>query len=367
MFSSPTLRVLEMARVLLWLFTLLSLRISHLNALLTLETTVNIVSSLQQYYRAGCVALLYTKDDVNNISSLVLLEKSLSTKFIPTVTLDFSSFSVVSIDPSCCGNYPFYVLPWANKNTSRELEKWMNMSTPGKLKPVIMAQWMNMSTPGNRWGNSPFGEKYPRYQPGIGLRTPRLVARCTDHYITGPLSARFRLSGQLWSVFLDEQITIQEFFADVAIPFDCLLLAVEAHGSVIRLTEVYRIAPGLPLRTNHIGFKGSDGRMVYSPLSFYERRSDLHGITIQGSTYKESLVESQNKHLYAVNAFLGEIFSALQVRMNFNLNMTSPSQESITSLINKLSQGQLEIGLTLITLNQKNKDKVGVTVPVLHR
>nr|CAD7570764.1 unnamed protein product [Timema californicum] len=49
------------------------------------------------------------------------------------------------------------------------------------------------------------------------------------------------------------------------------------------------------------------------------------------------------------------------------LNMTSPPQESFTSLISKLSKGQLEIGLILITLNQNNKDRVGLTVPVLHR
>jgi hypothetical protein len=63
------------------------------------------------------------------------------------------------------------------------------------------------------------------------------------------LSKRSNLSSGKWLIFLDPVISLDKFFKDIHIPFDCEFLVAEMlyrdddEGTEVSLTEVYRVQP----------------------------------------------------------------------------------------------------------------------------
>jgi hypothetical protein len=98
------------------------------------------------------------------------------------------------------------------------------------------------------------------------------------------------LSGAKWLLFLGHNISrIEDFFADINIPFDCEFLVVHKEfGYHVVLTEVYRISPKLPLQTLRLG--------DFRHQNLYERRSNLQGLAFR-SAVMESVRERCGMHV----------------------------------------------------------------------
>jgi hypothetical protein len=61
-------------------------------------------------------------------------------------------------------------------------------------------------------------------------------------------------SGDIWLLFLDTSTSLDQFFTDINIPFDCQFLVAQPQGDhVVVLTEMYRVSPTLPLQTYCFG------------------------------------------------------------------------------------------------------------------
>jgi hypothetical protein len=90
-------------------------------------------------------------------------------------------------------------------------------------------------------------------------------------------------------VFLDPVTSLEEFFIDVHIPFDCEFLI--AENSNVRdeehleltLTEVYRVHLSGPLQKYRVGNWSSGAGITWSTVPFYQRRGNLQGITIKAA------------------------------------------------------------------------------------
>jgi len=55
-------------------------------------------------------------------------------------------------------------------------------------------------------------------------------------------------SKAIWLLFRDTNTSLEQFFTNINIPFDCqFLVARPQSGRVIVLTEVYRVSPTHPL------------------------------------------------------------------------------------------------------------------------
>jgi hypothetical protein len=55
-------------------------------------------------------------------------------------------------------------------------------------------------------------------------------------------------SKAIWLLFLDTNTSLEQFFTNINIPFDCqFLVARPKSGRVIVLTEVYGVSPTHPL------------------------------------------------------------------------------------------------------------------------
>jgi hypothetical protein len=89
------------------------------------------------------------------------------------------------------------------------------------------------------------------------------------------------LSHAIWLLFLDSNSSLEEFFADINIPFDCEFLVAQPEGdNAVGLTEVYRVGPTLPLQTYRFGNWTPGGGLTWPSKSFLHRRNNLQGLDL---------------------------------------------------------------------------------------
>ena len=91
-------------------------------------------------------------------------------------------------------------------------------------------------------------------------------------------------SRAIWLLFLDTNTSLEQFFTDINIPFDCQFLVAQPQSDhVVMLTEVYRVSPTLPLQTYSFGNWTGGGGLTWPSQSLYRRRNNLQGHTIQAT------------------------------------------------------------------------------------
>jgi hypothetical protein len=91
-------------------------------------------------------------------------------------------------------------------------------------------------------------------------------------------------SRAIWLLFLDTKTSLEQFFTDINIPFDCqFLVAQPQNDHVVMLTEVYRVSPTLPLQTYCFGNWTAGDGLTWPSQGLYRRRNNLKGFTIQAT------------------------------------------------------------------------------------
>jgi len=85
-------------------------------------------------------------------------------------------------------------------------------------------------------------------------------------------------SRAIWLLFLDMNTSLEQFFIDIDIPFDCHFLVAQPQSDhVVVLTEVYRVSPTLPLQTYRFGNWTAGGGLTWPSQGLYMRRNKLQG------------------------------------------------------------------------------------------
>jgi hypothetical protein len=91
-------------------------------------------------------------------------------------------------------------------------------------------------------------------------------------------------SRAIWLLFLDTNMSLEQFFTDINIPLDTqFLVAQHQSDHVVVLTEVYRVSPTLPLQTYRFGNWTAGGGLTWPSQGLYTRRKNLNGLTIQAT------------------------------------------------------------------------------------
>lgn len=82
-----------------------------------------------------------------------------------------------------------------------------------------------------------------------------------------------------WLIFFGDDTSIEDYFKDMYIPFDCNFLVAQkdSSGTAETITEVYQIEPDTPIiRGTFATYNEQDG-VKTTTITFYDRRSDLRG------------------------------------------------------------------------------------------
>lgn len=102
------------------------------------------------------------------------------------------------------------------------------------------------------------------------------IPALTSHSIR-QVSAAGKFSGARWLVFLHSVSQLLR----LDVPFDCELLAAQWNGRVARLTEVYRISPGMSPHVRNFGDWSPGSRGDWPSIGLYRRRTSLNGHVIR--------------------------------------------------------------------------------------
>ena len=93
-------------------------------------------------------------------------------------------------------------------------------------------------------------------------------------------------SKAIWLLFLNTNTSLEQYFTDINIPFNCqFLVAQPQNDHVVMLTEVYRVSPTLPLQIYSFGNWTAGGGLTWPSQSLYRRRNNLQGHTIQAAQH----------------------------------------------------------------------------------
>jgi hypothetical protein len=104
------------------------------------------------------------------------------------------------------------------------------------------------------------------------------------------LSANIHMSDFCWLLFLDTNTSLEQFFTDINIPFDCQFLVAQPQvDHVVVLTEVYHVSPTFPLQTYHFGNWTSGGGLTWPTQGLYSRRNNLQGLVLKTGTTDVSM------------------------------------------------------------------------------
>ena len=104
------------------------------------------------------------------------------------------------------------------------------------------------------------------------------------------------MSNVNWLLFLDTNTSLEQFFTDINIPFNCQFMVAQPQSNhVVVLTEVYRVSPTLPLQTYRFGNWTVGGGLTWPPQGLYRRRNNLQGLELKaGSRMVQCRVVSFN-------------------------------------------------------------------------
>jgi hypothetical protein len=101
--------------------------------------------------------------------------------------------------------------------------------------------------------------------------------------VLSQFSNRQNLARAKWLLFLTEG-NLDNFFADIYVPFNCEFLVARLTKNSVALFDVYRVALGKPLNDIYFGRWTLISGLVIDKASIYLRRSDLQGTLIQAVT-----------------------------------------------------------------------------------
>jgi hypothetical protein len=128
-----------------------------------------------------------------------------------------------------------------------------------------------------------------------------------------------------WLLFLDITTSLQDLMTGIHIPLDCEFVVAQRSGPQSRegevsLTEVYSLHPSRGLETIAVAEWSSDEGLKWSHVSLYERRADLHGVSLKSAmihdastTYIDSEIRLQIasipgcRHQHTITLILTEI------------------------------------------------------------
>ena len=109
------------------------------------------------------------------------------------------------------------------------------------------------------------------------------------------------MSDVIWLLFLDTNTSLEQFFTDINIPFDCQFLVAQPHSDhVVLLTEVYRIKPALPMQTYRFGNWTVGGGLTWPSQGLYWRRNNLQGAELKAGSQP---VRCRDIEFYYISCF----------------------------------------------------------------
>ncbi|XP_021933555.1 probable glutamate receptor [Zootermopsis nevadensis] len=188
------------------------------------------------------------------------------------------------------------------------------------------------------------------------------------------LSQSRTMSQPAWLLFLNGNTSLEYFFYDINIPFDCKFLVAQPQENRIFLTEVYRIAEGMSLMTHSYGSWESNNGTIWATTKLYERRNNLHGVGMKGVSLHNppvTILRKSKDGIVTVDGFFGSVWSMLESRLNFSTSFRRATaygtlvNGSWNGMIKMLRTQEVDVALSEFTMTKERLGAVEFTFPLI--
>ncbi|KDR17642.1 probable glutamate receptor [Zootermopsis nevadensis] len=191
------------------------------------------------------------------------------------------------------------------------------------------------------------------------------------------LSRAVNLSHSIWLLLLDKNSSLEEFFTDINIPFDCeFLVAQPEDDHVVGLTEVYRVSPTLPLQTYRFGNWTPDAGLSHPSQSFLHRRNNLQRLNLHVAVNNDSLTivtGADRGDVLKVGGLFGQMWRVAERYRNFTSHFSTPSLnlhgENLkdgkwNGVVGMLAARQADVSCSDLTMTTSRVDVVDFIEPI---
>lgn len=180
-----------------------------------------------------------------------------------------------------------------------------------------------------------------------------------------------------WIIFFRENTTIDSFFRNIYIPFDCIFLVVEKSSTddEATLTEIYQIDKERELRISVFGYWNLQFGVTTPKLGLYQRRGDLFGQNLRVSSIEDPpvslIVRNQFGQMVGLNGFFGKVVSLLGHGMNCTFTFEEArewglrmSNGSWIGAIGMLTRNEVDLIAAELMMATDRLEDVEYTTPV---
>ncbi|PNF31731.1 hypothetical protein B7P43_G12192 [Cryptotermes secundus] len=190
-------------------------------------------------------------------------------------------------------------------------------------------------------------------------------------------AATMSLTGPTWLLFSNQSVTLESLLTDVYIPFDCLfLVAREDQKGKVTLLEVYRVNRTTPLLSLQLALWSPKFGLMWNKKSFYERRNNMHGVTLKVSAYQSPpLTElKHNVHKLEIGGMFGEVWYSLSRELNYTTDVHSPEDNAMgasskngtwNGIIRMLMDQVVDVAVADVTMTSRRAVVIDFSVPLI--
>ena len=109
-------------------------------------------------------------------------------------------------------------------------------------------------------------------------------------YFNFQMTNEAEFSHSIWLILMPNEMPINFFFSELYVPMDSQVIAAHSSNEIIQLTEVYNVHQDFPLQSLHFGEWAPNHGLIATSDSFYARRSNMFGITLNVVTIAVSFM-----------------------------------------------------------------------------
>ncbi|PSN42624.1 Ionotropic receptor 113 [Blattella germanica] len=185
------------------------------------------------------------------------------------------------------------------------------------------------------------------------------------------------LSEATWLLFLNKDFTLNTFFFDINIPFDCEFLIARStgeHTRNIELIEVHRVTAETALLTYPFAtWSNKESKVTNTTL--YERRNSLHGIHLKGVSTDDppfTILENSEEKGIAIGGFMGDVWNILQGTLEFSTTFQVENTFGVVTngswngMIEMLRTKQIDVAVSEFTLTDERMQVVDFAIPIIY-
>ncbi|KDR16868.1 hypothetical protein L798_08610 [Zootermopsis nevadensis] len=180
----------------------------------------------------------------------------------------------------------------------------------------------------------------------------------------------------IWLLFLNTASSLQGFFANISIPFDCeFLVAQEEDDHVVVLTEVYRVSPSLPLQTYRFGEWTQRGGMICVSVGLYQRRTGLQGAVLKTAVKNEFLTDRQFEYSLRTDIFFNQVWLTLERLLDFRSELKLTPENvygkqmengSWDGVMGMMARGEVDATSVELTMEPMRSEAVDYIAPLIN-